>query len=63
MAVRTDCRHYSSRTVPNGDLVQRCRLEMAATAPFACPDDCLFVEPRAISEAGWTRRETDDDDD
>jgi hypothetical protein len=61
MGVRTDCRHYSSRSVPGGDLVQRCRLDAAETAPFACPGDCLFFEPRAISETGWTRDDTDDD--
>ncbi len=61
MGVRTDCRHYSSRTIPNGDLVQRCRLDVAETAPFGCPDHCLFFEPRAISEAGWTRLDPDDD--
>ena len=32
-------------------------------APFACPVDCLFFEPRQISSAGWQRREVNDDDD
>jgi hypothetical protein len=61
MGVRQDCRHYSSRSVPNGDVVQRCRLDAAETTPFACPDDCLFFEPRSITDAGWTRTDTDDD--
>jgi len=55
MAVRKDCRHYSTRTTPSGDMVQRCRLGAAAEAPFACPDDCLFFEPRSLSNAGWER--------
>ncbi|HLT16834.1 MAG TPA: hypothetical protein VK007_09040 [Acidimicrobiales bacterium] len=55
MAVREDCRHYSTRTIPTGEVVQRCRLSMAEDAPFACPPDCLFVEPRSITDAGWQR--------
>ena len=37
MAVRRDCRHYSTRTTPSGDIVQRCRVDAAEVAPFACP--------------------------
>lgn len=55
MAVRTDCRHYSSRTVGARDLVQRCRVDAAEQAPFACPEGCLFFEPRSITDAGWSR--------
>lgn len=55
MAVRDDCRHYSTRTLPNGDQVERCRVEAAEAVPFACPEGCLFFEPRAISDAGWHR--------
>jgi hypothetical protein len=55
MAVRKDCRHYSTRTTPSGDMVQRCRLGAATEAPFACPEDCLFFEPRSLSNAGWER--------
>jgi hypothetical protein len=54
MAVREDCRHYASRTVGQGELVQRCRVDAAETMPFACPQDCLFYEPRTITGAGWT---------
>ncbi len=53
MAVREDCRHYSSRSTGTGDLVQRCRLGANDEAPFACPEGCLFFEPRLVSEAGW----------
>ena len=56
MAVRTDCRHYSSRSVSADELVQRCRVKSADTMPFACPDGCLFYEPRSIADAGWDRR-------
>ena len=55
MAVRKDCRHYSTRTTAAGEVVQRCRVDMAEVAPFACPSDCLFFEPRSITDAGWQR--------
>ncbi len=55
MGVRVDCRHYSSRSLPTGDQVDRCRLDVAQTMPFACPADCLFFEPRPLSDTGWQR--------
>jgi len=61
MAVKEDCRHYSTRTVGAGDVVQRCRVDANETAPFACPEFCLFHEPRSISGAGWKRFEDRDD--
>jgi hypothetical protein len=61
MAVREDCRHYSTRTTGSGDVVQRCRVEMADAAPFACPEGCLFFESRSITDAGWQRFEQPDD--
>lgn len=54
MAVRRDCRHYSTREV-GGDAVQRCRLGANEEMPFACPEHCLFFEPRSITDAGWTQ--------
>ena len=62
MAVREDCRHYSTRTMPSGDMVQRCRVDMAEVTPFACPLDCLFFEARPIPEVGWQRFEPPDED-
>lgn len=53
MAVREDCRHYSSRSLPGGDRQQRCKLAVNEATPFACPDDCVFFEPRAVSDTGW----------
>ncbi|CAN5194821.1 hypothetical protein BH18ACT4_BH18ACT4_12320 [soil metagenome] len=60
MAVREDCRHYSTRTVPGGDVVQRCRVDANERAPFACPLGCLFFEPRSITDAGWDRFNPDE---
>ncbi len=57
MAVRKDCRHYSTRTTADDDVVQRCRVNMAEAMPFACPEDCVFFEPRSITDAGWQRFE------
>ena len=53
MAVRTDCRHYSTRTVQSGEQVQRCRLDAAEAAPFACPLGCLFFEDRPLGLGQW----------
>ena len=55
MATREDCRHYSSRTVGSGDVVQRCKLDAAAVAPFECPEGCLFFESRVMTDASWRR--------
>jgi hypothetical protein len=55
MGVRENCRHYVQRSTTGGDLLQRCRLGAALDAPFACPDDCLFFEPRVVSTAGWAQ--------
>src|SRR6185503_15585445 len=44
MAVRKDCRHYSSRTLPTGEQVERCRLDVNQAVPFACPEGCVFFE-------------------
>lgn len=53
VTVRLDCRHYTSRSLSDGDLVERCRLDVADAVPFACPDGCLFFEPRPVSDVGW----------
>jgi hypothetical protein len=70
MGVQADCRHYSSRSTPAGDVLERCRLGANQEMPFACPDDCVFFEARKISDAGWLRldrpgdeAEPDDDPD
>jgi hypothetical protein len=60
MGVRPDCRHYSTRTTPGDDVVQRCRLDANERAPFACPEHCLFFEDRPISGTGWQRAEGDE---
>jgi hypothetical protein len=50
--MRIDCRHYESRTYTSGEVVRRCRLDLAPEAPWRCPDDCVGYEKRRI-DAGW----------
>lgn len=53
MAVSEDCRHYVMQTVRNGERIERCRLGVNEPVPFACPEGCVFFEPRSTSSAGW----------
>jgi hypothetical protein len=53
MAVNADCRHYIMQTTPRGDKIERCRVDANENIPFACPDGCVFYEPRKVSSAGW----------
>jgi hypothetical protein len=64
MAVRVDCRHYSTRTIGD-EVVERCRVDANLAVPFACPEGCLFFEPRHVTSAGWQveGRLPDDEDD
>ncbi len=59
MAVRDDCRHYIRRSTPTGEAVERCRLNANENNPFACPEGCMFFEPRNVSSAGWTQAPTE----
>ncbi|MDZ7675537.1 MAG: hypothetical protein U5K30_10770 [Acidimicrobiales bacterium] len=61
MAVREDCRHYSTRSTGSGEVMQRCRLGANEDFPFACPENCLFFEPRSITDTGWQRLDPPDD--
>ena len=52
MAMRSECKHYESRTYPSGDTVRKCRLDAAPEAPWSCPADCAVFELRR-ADAGW----------
>ncbi len=52
MPMRTDCRHYESRTYDSGEVVRKCRLDLAPEAPWRCPEDCSGFEIRRY-DAGW----------
>jgi hypothetical protein len=43
----------------SGETVQRCRLSANTDAPFACPDDCVFFEPRSLTATGWEAGDED----
>ena len=53
MAVNDDCRHYIMQTTRAGEKLERCRVDANEQLPFACPDGCVFYEPRSVSKAGW----------
>jgi hypothetical protein len=50
--MRTDCKHYESRTYASGEAVRKCVLDLAPEAPWNCPVDCPRYERRKI-DAGW----------
>ena len=52
MPMRMDCKNYESRTYANGEVVRKCRIDLAPEAPWRCPDDCVGYERRMI-DAGW----------
>ena len=53
MPMRTDCKHYESRTYASGETMRMCRLDLAPDAPWRCPADCeKYV--RRIGDAGFT---------
>jgi hypothetical protein len=52
MAMRTDCRHYESRTYASGEVVRKCRIDFAPEAPWNCPENCVGFEKR-MYDAGW----------
>ncbi len=52
MGMRTECKHYESRSYENGEVVRKCRIDMAPGAPWECPADCDgFILRRA--DVGW----------
>ncbi len=52
VAMRTDCKHYQSRSYASGETVRKCALDLAPEAPWNCPADCPAYERRMI-DAGW----------
>jgi hypothetical protein len=52
MPMRTDCRHCESRTYESGEVVRRCKLDLAPEAPFRCPEDCAGFSRRRM-DVGW----------
>jgi len=51
--MRTECKHFESRSYPNGDTVRKCNLDLAPDAPWRCPEQCPRYE-RRLADAAWT---------
>ena len=51
MAMRSECKHFESRTYANGDTMRRCNLGLAPDAPWRCPEDCTKYERRMVDVA------------
>ena len=51
--MRTECKHFESRTYPNGDTVRKCNLDLAPDAPWRCPEECPRYE-RRLADVAWT---------
>lgn len=53
MPMRQDCKHFESRTYPNGETVRKCDLDLAPEAPWRCPDDCPKYQ-RRLADVNWS---------
>jgi hypothetical protein len=51
MAMRTECKHFESRTYATGDAVRKCNLDLAPDAPWRCPEPCDGFERRLVDVA------------
>ena len=49
--MRTECKHFESRTYGSGDTMRKCKLDLAPDAPWRCPDDCVKYERRMVDVA------------
>lgn len=50
--MRTNCKHYESRTYRTGESVRKCDLDLAPEAPWRCPENCPAFKPR-LADIGW----------
>ncbi|MDA2946429.1 MAG: hypothetical protein O3C33_12600 [Actinomycetota bacterium] len=53
MPMRIECKHFESRSYPNGDTVRKCNLDLAPESPWRCPAECPKYE-RRLADAAWT---------
>ncbi len=53
MPMRQDCKHFESRSYPNGDTVRKCNLDLAPEAPWRCPDECPSFTKRRV-DVNWS---------
>jgi hypothetical protein len=50
--MRTECKHYETRTYATGETVRKCNLDLAPEAPWRCPDDCTSFD-RRLADVNW----------
>ena len=48
MAMREDCRHFSSRIYDDGETARFCVLDLAPEAPWRCPENCASYAQTVI---------------
>ncbi|HIG25180.1 MAG TPA: hypothetical protein EYG34_04340 [Acidimicrobiia bacterium] len=53
MPMRQECKHFESRSYPNGDTVRKCNLDLAPEAPWRCPEDCPSFARRMV-DVNWS---------
>lgn len=49
--MREDCRHFESRSYPDGEVARFCVLDLAPEAPWRCPQDCAHYERTVIDSS------------
>lgn len=54
MPMRSDCKHYETRTYATGDTVRKCNLDLAPEAPWRCPAHCGGFAKRLV-DVDWQR--------
>lgn len=52
MTMRYDCKNFESRSYATGEVVRKCRLDLAPNAPWECPEECVAFEKRTV-DVGW----------
>jgi hypothetical protein len=52
MPMRESCKHFESRTYPDGETARKCQLDLAPEAPWRCPENCSKYEPR-LADVNW----------
>jgi hypothetical protein len=52
MPMNEDCKHFASRTYPDGETARFCLLDLAPEAPWRCPENCSRYEKR-LADVGW----------
>ena len=51
--MRSECKHYESRTYGADETVRKCKIDLAPEAPWRCPENCPGFSKRMV-DVGWT---------